>query len=161
MKVIFLTVESASTYKNKVQFSHSFVSDSLWPHELQHARPPCPSPTPGVHSDSRPFSQWCHPAISSSVIPFSSCPQSLPASELETKWVIYRKVISCNFLVNLKVSLKHCRDGGKWGCFSTVVLVSKAGHGTQTCKRQVFQGGNPSSPDLDSTLGKLFNLSAL
>ena len=63
-----------------VQFGHSVVSDSLRPHELQHARPPCPSPTPGVHSNSRPWSQWCHPAISSSVIPFSSCPQSLPAS---------------------------------------------------------------------------------
>ena len=55
-----------------VQFSHSVVSDSLRPHESQHARPPCPSPTPGV--------QWCHPAISSSVVPFSSCPQSSPAS---------------------------------------------------------------------------------
>ena len=54
---------------------------SLWPHELQHARPPCPSPTPGVHSDSRLLSHWCHPAISSSVVPFSSCPHSLPASE--------------------------------------------------------------------------------
>ena len=63
------------------QFSHSVVSDSLWPHELQHARPPSPSPTPGVDSDSPPSSQWCHPAISSSVIPFSSCPQSLTASE--------------------------------------------------------------------------------
>ena len=57
------------------------MSDSLRPHESQHARPPCPSLTPGVHSDSRPSSQWCHPAISSSVVPFSSCPQSLPASE--------------------------------------------------------------------------------
>ena len=64
-----------------VQFSHSVVSDFLWPHELQHTRPPRPSPTPGVHSDSCPSSQWCHPAISSSVVPFSSCPQSLPASE--------------------------------------------------------------------------------
>ena len=64
-----------------VQFSCSVVSDSLRPHELQHARPPCPSPTPGVHSDSRPLSQWCHPAISSSVVPVSSCPQSLPSSE--------------------------------------------------------------------------------
>ena len=63
------------------QISLSVVSDSFWPHELQHARPPCPSPTTGVHSDSRPSSQWCHPAISSSVVPFSSCPQSLPASE--------------------------------------------------------------------------------
>ena len=64
-----------------VQFSLSVVSDSLRPHELQHARPRCPSPTPGVHSDSCPLSQWCHPTISSSVIPVSSCPQSLPASE--------------------------------------------------------------------------------
>ena len=64
-----------------VQFSCSVVSDSLRPHELQHARPPCPSPTPAVHSNSHPSSWWCHPAISSSVVPFSSCPQSLPASE--------------------------------------------------------------------------------
>ena len=64
---------------SSVQFSRSVASDSLWPHESQHARPPCPSPTPGVHSDSRPLSQWCHPAILSSVIPFSSCPQFLPA----------------------------------------------------------------------------------
>ena len=67
--------------KHSDQISHSVVSDSLRPHELQHARPPCPSPTPGVHSNSRPSSWWFHPAISSSVIPFSSCPQSLPASE--------------------------------------------------------------------------------
>ena len=65
---------------SSVQFSLSVMSDSLQPHELQHARPPCPSPTPRVHSNSRPSSQWCHPAISSSVVPFSSCPQSLPAS---------------------------------------------------------------------------------
>ena len=63
-----------------VQFSHSVVSNSLRPHESQHARPPCPSPSPGVHSNSCPLSRWCHPAILSSVIPFSSCPQSLPAS---------------------------------------------------------------------------------
>ena len=63
-----------------VQFSRSVMSDSLWPHELQHARPPCPSPTPRVYSNSCPSSRWCHPAISSFVITFSSCPQSLPAS---------------------------------------------------------------------------------
>ena len=62
------------------QFSCSLVSNSLWPHESQHARPPCPSPTPGVYPNSCPLSRWCHPAISSSVVPFSSCPQSLPAS---------------------------------------------------------------------------------
>ena len=61
-------------------FSCWVMSDSLWPRESQHARPPCPSPTPGVHSNSRPSSQWCHPAISSSVVPVSSCLQSFPAS---------------------------------------------------------------------------------
>ena len=66
--------------KQSVQFSHSVVSNSLWPHELQNARPPCPSPTPGVYSNSCPLSQWCHPTISFSVVPFSSCPQSFPAS---------------------------------------------------------------------------------
>ena len=65
---------------HSVQFNCSVVSDSLQPHELQHARPPCPSPTPRVHSNSCPLSQWCHPAISTSVVPFSSCSQSLPAS---------------------------------------------------------------------------------
>ena len=66
---------------SSVQFNCSVMSDSLRPHESQHARSPCPSPTPGVHSNSRPSSQWCHPGISSSVVPFSSCPQSLPASK--------------------------------------------------------------------------------
>ena len=65
---------------NSVQFSRSVVSDSLWPHGPQHARPPCPSPTPGVYSNSCPSRQWCHPTISSSVVPFSSCLQSFPAS---------------------------------------------------------------------------------
>ena len=65
---------------NSVQFSRSVVSDSLWPHESQHTRPPCPSPTPRAYSNSCPSSRWCHSAISSSVVPFSSCPQPLPAS---------------------------------------------------------------------------------
>ena len=72
---------NSTKIKASVQFSHSVVSDSLRRHESQHARPPCPSPTPGVHSDSRPSSPWYHPAISSSVVPFFFCPQSLPASE--------------------------------------------------------------------------------
>ena len=66
---------------SSLQISRSVVSNSLRLHESQHTTPPCPSPTPRVHPDSRPSSQWCHPAISSSVVPFSSCPQSLPASE--------------------------------------------------------------------------------
>ena len=65
---------------SSVQFSYSVVSNSLRPHEPQHARPPCPSPTPRVYSNSRPLSQWCYPTISFSVIPLSSCPQSFPAS---------------------------------------------------------------------------------
>ena len=78
---ILLEIDIFSVTCISVQISHSVVSDSLWPHASQHARPPCPSPTPRVHSNSHPLSQWCHPAISSSVVPFSSCPQSLPASE--------------------------------------------------------------------------------
>jgi len=79
------------------QFSRSVVSDSLRPHESKHARPPCSSPTPGVHSDSRPLGQWCHPAISPSVVPFSSCPPIPPGirvfsseSTLHMRWPKYR-----------------------------------------------------------------------
>ena len=82
-KEILISISLEKLFRNfsSIQFSHSVVSDSLRPHESQHARPPCPSPTPRVHWDSRPSSQWCRPAISSSVVPFSSCPQSLPASQ--------------------------------------------------------------------------------
>ena len=93
------------------QFSRSVMSDSLQPHESQHTRPPCPSPTPGVHSNSRPLSQWCHPTISSSVIPFSSCPQSFPASgsfqmsqlftALHIRWPKYWS-LSFNFPMNIQ-----------------------------------------------------------
>ena len=81
VKVNLYIEKNSSSYTSSDQISRSVVSDSLRPHESQHARPPCPSPTPRVHSDSCPSSQWCHPAISSSGVPFSSCPQSLPASE--------------------------------------------------------------------------------
>ena len=74
----FLRVSASSLFS--VQFNRSVMSDSLQPHGLKHARPPCPSSTPGVYSDSCPLSQWCHPTISSSVVPFSSCLQSFPAS---------------------------------------------------------------------------------
>ena len=76
---------------SSVQFSRSVVSDSLQPHESQHARPPCPSSTTEVHSNSWPSSQWCHPAISSSVVPFSSCPQSLPASESSNELTLHMR----------------------------------------------------------------------
>ena len=77
------------------------MSDSLWPHESQHARPPCPSPTPGVHPYSCPSSRWCHPAISSSFVPFSFCPQSLPASESFPvsqllEWLQTHQILQCH-----------------------------------------------------------------
>ena len=76
------TLEQCITCPVQIRLDQSLSRIQLFAtHESQHTRPPCPSPTPGVHSDSCPSSQWCHPAISSSVIPFSSCPQSLPASE--------------------------------------------------------------------------------
>ena len=78
-RFFFILFESWS-FLHSDQISRSVVSDSLRPHELQHARPPCPSPTPGVYPNSCLLSRWCHPTISSSVIPFSSCPQSFPAS---------------------------------------------------------------------------------
>ena len=76
-----LKLPHSCVHLSSVQFSHSVVSDSLWPHEPQHTRPPCPSPTPGVQPNPCPSSQCCHPTISSSVIPFSSCLQFFPASE--------------------------------------------------------------------------------
>jgi len=72
--------QTMTVIASSVQFSHSFLSNSLWLHELQHTRLPCPPPTPRVYPNPCPLSQWCHPAISSSVVPFSSCPQSFPAS---------------------------------------------------------------------------------
>ena len=81
LAIIFWLIYNLYVYDGiSVHFSRSVMSDSLQSHESQHARPPCPSPTPGVYSNPCPSSWWCHPAISSSVIPFSSCPQSLPAS---------------------------------------------------------------------------------
>ena len=75
-----VTAEGLARMQSSLQFSRSVTSDSLWPHEPQHTRPPCPSPTPGVHPKPCPLSWWWHPTTSSSVVPFSSCPQSFPAS---------------------------------------------------------------------------------
>ena len=80
LMVFFCRSRSIFSFKVSVQFSHSVVSDSLRPHELQHARPPCPPPAPRVHPNPCALSRWCHTTISSSVVPFSSCPQSFPAS---------------------------------------------------------------------------------
>ena len=78
--VSFHSLVKRLTKFSSVQFSYSVMSDSLRPPEPQHTKPPCPSPTPRVYPNSCPLSQWCHPTISSSLVPFSSCPQSLPAS---------------------------------------------------------------------------------
>ena len=86
------------------------MSDSLRPHESQWARPPCSSPSPGVHSDWRPSSQWCHPAISSSVVPFSSCPQSLPASEFSGLLNSNSRIISQPFKLYFS-----CLKTERWG----------------------------------------------
>ena len=113
------------TVFSSVQFSHSVVSNSLRPHESQHARPPCPSPAPGVHSDSRPSSPWCHPAISSSVVPFSSYSQSLPASvfsnesTLRMRWPKYWFSALASFLP------KNTQDWSPLGWTDWISLQSK------------------------------------
>jgi len=96
---------------SSVQFSHSVVSDSLWPHESQHARPPCPSQTPGVHLNSRPLSQWCHPAISSSVVPFSFCPHSLPASE---SFPMSQLLCLLQYITVVRYGKNLCPSIGEW-----------------------------------------------
>ena len=131
VRKIFLNMFSS------VQFSRSVMSDSLQPHELQHARPPCPSPTPGVHSNSCPSSQWCHPAISSSVIPFSSCPQSLPASE---SFPIKSSLISCLCCTaRSSVKLSSCRSSLKWRYCTAVLYTAQYSkvHKSTTTRRHV------------------------
>ena len=98
------------TKRNQYQFNLSGMSDSLWPHELQHARPPYPSPAPGVYPDSCPLSRWCHPTISSSVIPFSSCPQSFPASgsfQMSQVFTSGDQSIYWSFSFNINPSNEH------------------------------------------------------
>ena len=101
------TYENIS-YLGSVQFSRSVVSDSLWPHGPQHARPPCPSPTPRVHSHPCPLSWWCHPTISSSVVPFSSCPQSFPASgSFQTSVLLIRWLKYWSFSFSISPSSEY------------------------------------------------------
>ena len=100
---------SSKTAFNSVQFSRSVVSDSLRSHELQHTRPPCSSPTPGAYANSCPLSQWCHPIISSSVVPFSSCPQSFPKSGsfLNESALLIRWPKYWSFSFNISPSSEH------------------------------------------------------
>ena len=104
----FMDFVLKSTLSESVQFSCSVMSDSLWPHKSQHSRPPCPYQTPGVYSNSCSLSQWCHPTISSSVVPFSSCPQSLPASgsfPMSQLHMVWPKYWSFSFSISLSNAL--------------------------------------------------------
>ena len=134
---------------SSVQFSRSVVSDSLRPHESQHARPPCPSPTPGVHSNSRPSSRWCHPPISSSVVPFSSYPQSLPASESFPMsqlfaWGGQSIRVSVSALV-LSMNIQDCSPLGWTGWISSKSKGLSRVFSNTTVQRHQFFGAQLSS----------------
>ena len=125
------------------------MSNSLRPHESQHARPPCPSPTPRVHSDSCPSSQWCHPAISSSVLPFSSCPQYLPASESFPMSQLFAwggQSIGVSALAS--VVPKNTQDCSPLGWTGWISLQSKGlsrVFSNTTVQKHQFFGAQPSS----------------
>ena len=108
-----------------VQFSRSVVSNSLWPHESQHARPPCPSPTLRVHSNSCPLSRWCHPAILSSVVPFSSCPQC----GKYYFWYSFIGFLMCFQWLQLVIHVDYCYKNHCFSClFSCVHIIWKHRH---------------------------------
>ena len=111
---------------SSVQFSCSVVSDSLQPHGLQHARPPCPSPTPRVDSNSCPLSQWCHQTISSSVVPFSSHPQSFPASRsFQMSQLFTSGGQSIGVSASASVFPMNTQDWFPLGCTGWISLLSK------------------------------------
>ena len=134
---------------SSVQFSHSVMSNSLWPHELQHAKLLCPSPTPGVYSNSCPSSRWSHPAISSSVVPFSSCPQSLPASESFPMSQLFTwggQSIRVSALAS--VLPMNTQDWSPLGWTGWISLLSKGllrVFSNMTVQKQQFFGAQPSS----------------
>ena len=104
--VLCLEFSSVWVYLS-VQFSHSVMSNSFWPHGLQHARPPCPSPTPGVYQNSSTLSRWCHPTISSSVVPYSSCLESFPASGSFPMSQLFSRGGRRSFTFNIGPSIEH------------------------------------------------------
>ena len=115
-----------SETNQSVQFSCSVVSNSLWPHEPQHARPPCPSPTPGLHPNPCPLCRWCHPTISSSVVPFSSCPQSFPASgSFQTSQLFASGGQSTGVLASTSVLPMNTQDWSPLGWTGWISLQSK------------------------------------
>ena len=143
--IVYLVVILISS----VQFICSVVSNSLRPHELQHTRPPCPSPTPGVHLDLCPLSQWCHSAILSSVVPFSSCPQSLPASESFPKSQLFPwDGQSTGVSASASVLPMNTQDWSPLGWTSWISLQSKGlsrVFSNTTDQKHQFFGAQPSS----------------
>ena len=134
---------------NSVQFSLSVVSDSLQTQESQHCRPPCPSPTPRVHSNSCPSSQWCHPAISSSVVPFSSCPQSFPASgSFQMSQLFTSGGQSIGVSASASVLPMNTQDWSPLGWTAWISLQSKGlsrVFSNTTVQKHKFFGAQPSS----------------
>ena len=134
---------------SSVQVSRSVISDSLWPHESQHARPPCPSPTPGVYPNSCPSSLWCHSAISSSVIPFSFCPQSLPASESFSRSQLFTwGCQSTGVSASASVLPVNTQDWSPLGWTGWISLQSKGlsrGFSNTTVQKHQFFGAQLSS----------------
>ena len=111
---------------SSVQFSCSVVSDSLQPHELHHARPPCPSPTPGFYPNPCPLSWWCHPTISSSVVPFSSCPQSFPVSgSFQMSQLFASGGQNIGVSASTSVLPMKTQDWSPWGWTGWISLQSK------------------------------------
>ena len=141
---------SQDSWFSSVHFSCSVMSDALRPHESQDTRPPCPSPTPGVHSDSHPSSRWCHPAISSSVVPFS-CPQSLPASgsfPMSTLCMRWPKYWSFSFSISPSVLPVNTQDWSPLGWTGWISLQSKGlsrVFSNTTVQKHQFFGTQPST----------------
>ena len=157
-----LKINKEHWIKKMVQFSLSVVSNSLRPHGLQHARPPCPSPTSGVYSNSCPLSRWCHPAISSSVVPFSSCPQSFPASgsfQMSQFFTSGGQNISVS--ASASVLPMNIQDWLPLGWISWISLQSKGPSrifSNTTVQKHQFFGTQPSSQRHDKSLAPFLAL---
>ena len=132
---------------SSVQFSHSVVSDSLWPHELQHTRPPCLPPTPGVYPNPCPSSRWCHPVISSSVVPFSFCLQSFPAlGSFPMRWLFASGGQSIDVSPSASVLPMYIQDWFPLGLTGLIFLQSKGlsrvfSNTDMITKNNLFQDG--------------------